>query len=341
MSQKLRVLISQSHNPWFNLATEEWIFRDLDPSLQTLFLWRNSETVVIGRNQNPWSECNLTQMEKDKVFLARRSSGGGAVFQDLGNTCFTFLSPKASYSRDNNNAIVLKALQGFDITAQASGRNDIVVPQEDGPRKISGSAFHETRDRAFHHGTLLMNTNLTRLANYLTPHPKKLSSKGKASVRSRVMNLSELAPDIRHETLSPKLIESFSEHYRSEVSIENLDEATLRKISSLQSYFEKLSDWDWRFGKAPQFHQELAEYLSWGFVQIFIDADQGRIERAQVFSDALYPQLIESLQKYLVKAPYTQTGVATVVAQVLGENPQHSEELKELEAWLKTQVETL
>lgn len=261
------------------------------------------------------------------------------MFQDLGNTCFTFLSPKSAYSRDVNNSIVLKALREFGITAEASGRNDLVVPFEDGPRKISGSAFHETRDRAFHHGTLLMNTDLGRLADYLTPHPKKLASKGKASVRSRVMNLSELAPEICHEILAPKLIEAFAGQYNGEIMMEDLDEQTLRKIPSLQSSFERLSDWDWRFGKAPQFHQELSEYLSWGFLQIFVDADQGRVQRAQVFSDALYPDLIDSLQKYLVGMPYTGEGVRSVMAEVGREHPAHVDLLKELEAWLCQQVE--
>jgi lipoate-protein ligase A len=339
MGDKLRVLISQTHNPWFNLATEEWIFRDLDPSVQTLFLWRNAETVVIGRNQNPWSECNLARMEKDGLFLARRSSGGGAVFQDLGNTCFTFLSPKDSYSRDANNAIVLKALARFGIAAEASGRNDLVVPREDGPRKISGSAFFEARDRAFHHGTLLINTDLTRLANYLTPHPKKLESKGRASVRSRVMNLSEIAENLRHEQLAPALIESFSAHYGLPVEVETLDEETLKRIPSLQGYFAKLSDWNWRFGEAPSFRQEMAEYLTWGFLQVFVDAARGHIEKARVYSDALFPDLVEEIERQLVGRAFTGAGVEETAAALLARFPEKIAEIAEFSAWLKTQVE--
>jgi len=339
MIPKLRVLISETHNPWFNLATEEWIFRDLDPSIQTLFLWRNAETVVIGRNQNPWSECNLPKMQEDSIYLARRSSGGGAVFQDLGNTCFTFLSPKSSYNRDVNNAIVLETLKNFGVTAEASGRNDIVVPQEDGPRKISGSAFFETRDRAFHHGTLLMNTDLSRLANYLTPHPKKLASKGRTSLRARVMNLSEINPEIRHETVSPALIEGFCSHYSGHAEIEVLNEETLKKIPSLQGYFEKYSAWDWRFGQAPQFHHEMTEYLSWGFLQVFVDADRGRITRAQVFSDGLYPDLIEDFGRLLAGRVYSGTGIEDCVRETLALHPERGAELGEVGNWLKTQVE--
>lgn len=92
MSKKIRILISEVTNPWFNLATEDWIFSELDSDCHTLFLWRNAETVVIERNQNPWVECKTDKMEQDNVYLARRQSGGGAVFHDLGNTNFTFLS---------------------------------------------------------------------------------------------------------------------------------------------------------------------------------------------------------------------------------------------------------
>ena len=149
----------------------------MDPTVQTLFLWQNQETVVIGRNQNPWGECNLAKMEEDGVTLARRTTGGGAVFHDLGNTCFTFLSPKEGYDRAVNIGILLDALRALGIEAEASGRNDLIIQMEDGPRKVSGSAYRETRERSFHHGTLLMHADLLRLANYLTPHPKKPSIK--------------------------------------------------------------------------------------------------------------------------------------------------------------------
>ena len=114
---KLRILKSAVTNPWFNLATEDWIFNTLDPDSHTLFLWRNSETVVIGRSQNPWVECKTDKMEQDNVFLARRQSGGGAVFHDLGNTNFTFLSPKDDYDQAANFTIIINALKSLGIKA--------------------------------------------------------------------------------------------------------------------------------------------------------------------------------------------------------------------------------
>ena len=187
----LRLLLSDSHDPWFNLAVEECIFRQMPATQRVLFLWRNADTVVIGRAQNPWKECNTRRMEEDNVRLARRSSGGGAVFHDLGNTCFTFMAGKPEYDKTVSTAIVLEALNSLGITAEASGRNDLIVKTEEGDRKVSGSAYRETKDRGFHHGTLLLNADLSRLANYLNPDKKKLQAKGITSVRGRLPNFAE------------------------------------------------------------------------------------------------------------------------------------------------------
>ena len=335
----LRVFVSETHNPWFNLATEEWIFREMEPDAQTLFLWRNAETVVIGRNQNPWSECNLAQMEADGVRLARRTTGGGAVFHDLGNTCFTFLSPKDGYSRAVNLEIVTRALARFGIAARASGRNDLIVDTPDGERKVSGSAFRETRDRSFHHGTLLIDADLSRLAKYLTPHAKKMESKGRTSVRSRVMNLVELAPGLEHEALSQALIEEFFAQYGSRANVEVLNPDHLETRGALQETFTKLSSWDWRFGHAPKFQVQLTHYLSWGFIEIHIDSDEGRVTRARVFSDALYPELVERFESALIGQTYSKSGVSAAVATTRIDFEDKKTELEELELWMKSEVE--
>lgn len=209
----LRLLISDSYDPWFNLAVEECIFRQMPATQRVLFLWRNADTVVIGRAQNPWKECNTRRMEEDNVRLARRSSGGGAVFHDLGNTCFTFMAGKPEYDKTISTSIVLNALNALGVSAEASGRNDLVVKTAEGDRKVSGSAYRETKDRGFHHGTLLLNADLSRLANYLNPDKKKLAAKGITSVRSRVTNLTELLPGITHEQVCEAITKAFFAHY--------------------------------------------------------------------------------------------------------------------------------
>lgn len=340
VKNRLRILLSDSHDPWFNIATEDWIFREMDPDGQTLYLWQNQHTVVIGRNQNPWTECNLPKMEEDSVKLARRASGGGAVYHDLGNTCFTFLSPKDGYDRSVNSSIILKALKkSFGIEAEASGRNDLVVKDEDGDKKFSGSAFRETRDRSFHHGTVLMSVDLNALSQYLTPHPKKMLSKGRTSVRARVMNLNELAPTISHKTLVPAIVDAFCEHYGATAEPELLNPANLAKLPGLQERYEQNASWEWRFGHAPQFQQQLNEYLSWGFVDVFLDAEHAHFTRVEIYSDSLFPSLIEALQTSLLGKAYSKDGVRHACSEARNKLSEYHQEIFEFENWLLTQID--
>lgn len=221
---KPRLLISESVNPLFNLAVEDAIFQTMDASQQVLFLWRNDQTVVIGRGQNPWKECNTQKMEEDGITLARRSSGGGAVYHDLGNTNFTFMAGKPGYDKESSTALILEALHTLGIGAQSSGRNDIIVEQDGEIRKISGSAYRETKDRGFHHGTLLIDVDFGRLSRYLNPDPKKLHAKGISSVRSRVANLVEFKPELNHEVICRAIEAQFRKKFGEIKTIEYISE---------------------------------------------------------------------------------------------------------------------
>lgn len=337
--QKLKVFLSDSLNPHLNLATEEWIFHNLDPSQQVLFLWRNEETVVIGRNQNPWSECNLAKMKTDKVHLARRTTGGGAVFHDLGNTNFTFLSPREAYKRENNVQVIFQALKQFGIEGEASGRNDLLIPFADGPRKFSGSAYREKKDRAFHHGTLLLHADLTRLGQYLTPNPKKLQAKGKESVRARVANLTEVVDNLEHGKIMDSMIWSFEKFYDAKAEIISLDLESLPKIPELKAQYDSLSSWEWLYGNTLEFNQKMDDYLSLGFFDFHFKVEDARISDVQIFTDCLYPQLIEDLTTGLKGSAYTEEAVRSVFAGLKPKYADLSVGLAELEQWLCGQVE--
>ncbi len=331
-------MISETFDPWFNLATEDFIFRDMDPEVLTLFLWRNDKTVVIGRFQNPWSECNTQKMEEDGIRLARRQSGGGAVYQDLGNTNFTFLSSKASFDKAVNNQIIIKALAHFGVEAFASGRNDIMAKTSDGDKKISGSAFKETKDRSFHHGTLLIKANMENLGLYLRPNPKKLESKGITSVRARVTNLTELNSAINHEALCERIIHEFFQHYKSSASIEILDFDTLKLRPNLNDYFLKLSDWNWRFGEAPQFNHQMTERFDWGLVEVHLDVHKAVVEKAQIFSDSLHPEMIELLMASLTNISYTSEAFSKAISEVARELPMIKDYLGEFDSWITKEI---
>ncbi|MDU1271459.1 MAG: lipoate--protein ligase LplA [Escherichia coli] len=306
----LRLLISDSYDPWFNLAVEECIFRQMPATQRVLFLWRNADTVVIGRAQNPWKECNTRRMEEDNVRLARRSSGGGAVFHDLGNTCFTFMAGKPEYDKTISTSIVLNALNALGVSAEASGRNDLVVKTVEGDRKVSGSAYRETKDRGFHHGTLLLNADLSRLANYLNPDKKKLAAKGITSVRSRVTNYGER---VEAEIISPDKTPD---------------------LPNFAEIFARQSSWEWNFGQAPAFSHLLDERFSWGGVELHFDVEKGHITRAQVFTDSLNPAPLEALAGRLQGGLYRADMLQQECEALLVDFPDQEKELRELSTWI-------
>lgn len=331
---KLRLLISTSHNPWFNLAVEEVIFHAMPPTQKVLFLWRNADTVVIGRAQNPWKECNTKRMQEDGVTLARRSSGGGAVFHDLGNTCFTFMAGKPDYDKDISTQMVIDALSSLGVSAQSSGRNDLVIQTNDGTRKISGSAYKETKDRGFHHGTLLLNADLTRLANYLHPDPKKLQSKGITSVRSRVANLSETHPQIDHAQICTAITQAFFEYYDAQSSAEYISPEQLPNLPQFAEVFEKQSSWEWNFGSALPFTHSLSERFAWGGVDMQFNVEDGTIVHVQIFTDSLQPEPLEELAKQLRGSRYDAQTVQSYCQNVEELFPQQKTELSELTQWM-------
>lgn len=333
---KLRILKSEVTNPWFNLATEDWIFQELDSDTHILFLWRNAETVVIGRSQNPWVECKTDKMEEDSVYLARRQSGGGAVFHDLGKTNFTFLSPKEDYNQDANFQIIINALKKLGIEATQSGRNDMQV----GERKISGSAFKHAIDRSFHHGTLLVNANMQKLGDYLNPHPLKLQAKGIKSVRSRVANLVDFNDTVTHESLSDAIIEAFCEYYGQTVEVEELDEESLKSEPHLNKYYEQMADWDWRFGKTPAFSHHIETRFDWGIVDLHLDVQQAVITDVVIFSDALNVELIDELKRTLTDTKYTIAEVQAKLQALKRERTDLADQVADFEQWLVGQMTT-
>jgi lipoate-protein ligase A len=334
----LRLLISDSHDPWFNLAVEECIFRQMPATQRVLFLWRNADTVVIGRAQNPWKECNTRRMEEDNVRLARRSSGGGAVFHDLGNTCFTFMAGKPEYDKSVSTSIVVNALNSLGISATASGRNDLEVMTEEGPRKVSGSAYKETMDRGFHHGTLLLSADLSRLANYLNPDKKKLQAKGITSVRGRVANLSDMLPGITHEQISDAVREAFFACYGERVEAEHISPDALPDLPAFEETFARQSSWEWNFGQAPAFSHLLDERFTWGGVELHFDVEKGHITRTQVFTDSLNPAPLEALAARLQGCLYRSDMLQQQCETLIADFPEQEKELRELSAWIARTV---
>lgn len=285
---KLQIILGNQHNPYLNLAVESNLLDNFLPNTISLFLWKNRQTVVIGTNQNPYSECDTESLLNEGGFLARRRTGGGAVYHDLGNLNFSFVADKNIYDVKRQMQVIQKALLNFNLETEVSGRNDITYQG----RKFSGNAFAKTKNQGLHHGTILIKTDSERLQKYLKVKPAKLHKHGVKSVSSRVINLSEVA-DITSENIIPHLIKAFEEVYQGSASIINFDELCDEKAIRLSQHIG--SD-EYLFGKWKEFNTKKSATFDWGSIDLDIDIDEenGIIKDINIASDSLEPKSIEA-----------------------------------------------
>ena len=290
MIKKIYIYIADSVNPYENLAKEEYLFNTLPEDSAILYLWQNANTVVIGKNQNPYIECNSDELKKDNVKLARRSSGGGAVFHDLGNLNFTFIMGKEDYSVERNMEVIKLACSMAGIKAEISGRNDILA---DG-RKFSGNAFYNSKDKAYHHGTLMLFADTGKMQKYLTPSKAKLQAKGVKSVRSRVVNLTELCPSLTCEKMREYMIDAFEKTYN--MKAEYMDISDAEEVKALT---QKYGDNSFLYGETPPFTVFYEDYFPWGSIRLELNVVKGNIQSATVYTDALETELPQMIKKAL------------------------------------------
>jgi lipoate---protein ligase len=345
---------AKTNDPFFNLAFEEWLFKnhDTDSGAHSLFLWCNKPSVIIGRFQNPHRECHLSRMEQHDVELVRRKSGGGAVYQDHGNAIFSFLTPAQRSKAGNrtavvdaNNSILTKALSSFGIEAEASGRNDIVI--SDSQRKVSGAAFKRERNLFLHHGTMLLDVDFNALSNYLNPNKLKLQSKGVTSVAARVQNLIDLVPDMSLAHWNSALHDAFIAHHSATATVEpkivhsSIDESLLDKHAELRAMYDGMKEWEWRFGTTPDFSHELNTRFDWGTFTVHVDVHHGKVKDISVFSDVLFPEMVESMRTHLKGAEFTPSAVRdimnTKVAADLERSPS-KEFIEPMTKWLCSEM---
>ena len=318
------VLVTDSVDPYRNLALEELLFESQGKGV-TLYLWQNERTVVIGRNQNAWRECRVELLENEGGRLARRSSGGGAVFHDLGNLNFTFLLPREDYDLARQLSVVRRAAAMFGVETEFTGRNDLVVTASQA--KFSGNAFRFSGETALHHGTILVNADFTRLARYLAPSERKLESKGVKSVASRVVNLCELAPALTIGRMKQALLEAFSEIYGpAQTRVEQeLGPEALARVR------ERYASWMWRFGETPAFNVSFEHRFDWGCIELLLDVQGGFVSSVSCYTDAMDATLAGRLELALCGAAYQKDALhARLLA--LDESP-----ASELAGWLMEQ----
>jgi len=240
----MKVLVSPFKNPFINLALEDFFLRGgLD--LPLAFFYVNRPCVVLGRFQNPWLECHLPYLAQNDIWMVRRQSGGGCVFHDEGNLNYSFIYPEGLIDRRRGVELIQKALARADIPLEISPRHDLWLEG----KKISGSAFKQTKSASFHHSTFLISSDLTKLEESLkhTLIPKE--TKSIASVRSKVITLNEKYPGVEIFDVIDLIA-----HELKTVKFEI--EGDLLSMPLVQEAFKQLTSWEWMWGETPHFEFE-------------------------------------------------------------------------------------
>ncbi|MFO7818805.1 MAG: lipoate--protein ligase [Halanaerobacter sp.] len=305
-----KLVLGTTYDPWYNLALEEYLLEELGAEEMILYLWQNDNTVVVGRNQNAWQECRVGNLEDAGGKLARRLSGGGAVFHDRGNLNYTLLMPKDLYDLEEKLGIILDALDNLGIKAEFSGRNDLVYQG----KKISGNAFYYGTKGAYIHGTVLVDSDLDKLSSYLNVSDEKIRSKGIDSVQSRVMNLTEISKELTVKRVQDSIQASFCKTYNQGQALPQIEISENERIAEL---YDKYSAWSWRFGETPDFDISLSRRFEWGEVELNLELSYGNIESAVLYSDAMYSALIQEISESLVGYPFKLKAIIEVVKNIL------------------------
>ncbi|WP_033829569.1 lipoate--protein ligase [Bacillus andreraoultii] len=272
------------HNPQINLAIEEYILKNLDINESYLLFYVNEPSIIIGRNQNTIEEINTEYVEANHIKVVRRMSGGGAVYHDLGNLNYSFITKDEGNSIQGNfkkfTKPVIDALRKLGANADLMGRNDIEI---DG-RKVSGTAQYATGGRMYTHGTLMLNSDLDHVSKALKPKKEKIESKGVKSVRARVGNISEfIDQQMTVEEFKQFILKSVFEAEGSEIKEYVLTEEDWKNIEELSK--TKYQTWEWNYGKSPKSNIENSKRFPIGTIDVRLDVAQGIIENVKIFGD--------------------------------------------------------
>lgn len=297
-----------------NLAVEEYVFRHKPTTEDVLLFYVNAPAIIIGRNQNTLEEIAPAAVAERNIRVVRRISGGGAVYHDLGNLNFSFMTADVAgrFSRyDHFTQPVIDVLRELGVPAVLGGRNDILV---DG-RKISGNAQFAHGHRMFSHGTLLVHSNLDDVTAALHPRPGKVESKGMKSIRSRVANIDEFLPaPLAVAELRARIIERiFATRERRRIPTLDLDADDWRHIQELGT--RKYASWDWNYGENPACNVQRARRFPAGEVDVHLDIRQGRIATVRIFGDFMGREDVGEIERRLAGIPYQRTAVADALAE--------------------------
>ncbi|KOO50239.1 lipoate--protein ligase [Priestia koreensis] len=300
-------------DPRINLAIEEYALKNLDINESYLLFYINEPSIIIGKNQNTVEEINTKYVDDNNIHVVRRLSGGGAVYHDLGNLNFSFITKDDGDSFHNFKKFtepVIEALKRLGVNAELSGRNDILAEG----RKISGNAQFSTRGRMFSHGTLLFDSEMDHVVSALRVKKDKIESKGIKSIRSRVANISEFLEEKVTIEEFKKLILAYifdGEDQIQEYKLTDSDWANIHQLSK-----ERYQNWEWNYGKSPKFNLQHSHRFPVGQIDVRLEVNRGTIENCKIYGDFFGVGDVNEIEERLIGKRYERAAIAEAVEDV-------------------------
>lgn len=301
----------RSTDPYFNVATDEFIFKHLQEDC--FMLWQNDNAIIVGKHQNALAEINLDYVKAHEIKVVRRLSGGGAVYHDMGNLNFTFTR---SSDREDDlvdfkryTAPIIAVLQEMGVNAEFSGRNDIMI---DG-KKFSGNAEHVFKNKVMHHGTLLFSSNMPNISGALKINPLKYKDRAVKSIPKRVTNIQDhLKEKMTVEQFADRIMDYILRNYDDCKPYEFSPE-DLAKIESIKK--EKYETWDWNFGYSPNYDFKQGVKTSGGLLEMNMNVSQGIIQEVKIQGDFFHIRDIEEIEDALKQTPHEESKIREKLAQ--------------------------
>ncbi|WP_368251281.1 lipoate--protein ligase [Enterococcus sp. 2201sp1_2201st1_B8_2201SCRN_220225] len=310
---------NENTDPRINLAIETFLLKEMPLDEPILLFYINEPSIIIGRNQNTIEEINQEYVEEKGIHVVRRLSGGGAVYHDFGNLNFSFIMPDDGNSfRDFEKLTkpIVNALQELGVTgAQLKGRNDLVINDQ----KFSGNAMYATEGRMFAHGTIMFDSDINEVVNALKVRADKIQSKGIKSIRSRVTNVKPFLPKDKQEMTTKDfrqaiLLKIFGVDSVDQVKTYELTEADWEKINQISEEYYR--NWDWNYGKSPDFDIEKRHRFPIGSIEVRLKVQAGKITAAKIYGDFFGLGEIKDVEEALVGTRYEKSALADVVAKI-------------------------
>lgn len=293
----MKIYTTENTSPFYTLVCEEIILKDEQNFDDILYFYQHKNAIIIGKNQNIYEEIKIDEIEKENIEVYRRLSGGGAVYHDLGNINFSFITKKQNHSYQKFLSPIIEFFKSLGLKAEFKGRNDLIV----NGAKVSGNAQIIHKDKIVHHGTILFNANLAKLGQVLRPNRLKIESKGIKSIRQRVTNiLHEMEEPIDDSEFIFKLISFFEKKYETKaVDVENYFENGISNHKNFQEISQLRKSKNWVFGTNPFFSYENAKRTSAGILKVLANIEKNLIVKIKFEGDFLSQRSIEEIENIL------------------------------------------